>query len=74
MKRFIYNRWGTKIELGNRIKAHQSRGSTVAGSVTGFDTSSNYAQSYGAQVKLDNGIEVGADDVFELKEAPAGDG
>jgi hypothetical protein len=64
------NRWGIDIRTGLTVVANAARGGTVRGTVTKIDRSSDFAKAYGAQVHLDTGSTVGADDVKTV-EKPA---
>lgn len=60
------NRFGTEIRKGMFVEANLAREGTTSGMVTEIDRRSDFAKAYGAQVKLDNGHTVGADDVRKV--------
>lgn len=66
----LTNRWGTVVTIGATVKANQARGGHVTGKVTKFDRTSSFARAYGIQVKLDDSIEVGLDDIIEVTAQP----
>lgn len=59
------NRWGVEIKKGHWVFASGPRGGRIEGRVVSVDRSSDMAKAYGAQVKLDSGQTVGADDISQ---------
>jgi hypothetical protein len=64
MSKQVINRWGRTIAVGDTVAAHGAN-ETKTGKVLSIDTRSRYARAYGAQLRLDTGCSVGADDVFQ---------
>ena len=58
------NRWGIDVRKGYYVRASDSRGGAAReGVVVSIEKTGAFARAYGPQVKLDNGIVVGLDDI-----------
>lgn len=68
----ITNRWGRTITVNDTVRAHSAQGDKITGKVLSIDTRSRFARAYGAQLKLDAGYTIGADDVFAVLLIPPG--
>ncbi len=62
----MFNRWNIEVKHGLNCEYSYGRNGTdkLTGRIQSVDSRSSFARAYGAQVKLTNGVTIGADAIY----------